>query len=279
VIHLRDGNPESLTSARQFKFENQIGEVHMSKALLKSPLGILRLLIVIAILITVVLVQVFVGVYSPNWIFLSGSGMIVILALVNFVDRRQDDELSRFTLFMFIAMLVCFIADLLMAGVFYVIPADVSIRSLINGVLFFLLGHVIYLFALRNRSPLLFRSESPKLITRNLFIWIISIGGVFVLFYLTLFDPNDLIISIGLLGYGIFLTSSLAFSITKWFDEFPPKFAPSLIIGFLLFFISDYILGLSILQGISFSGIEAVGVTYLLGQLFIHLSPIFASKQ
>ncbi|NHI88032.1 MAG: hypothetical protein EAX87_00835 [Candidatus Thorarchaeota archaeon] len=251
----------------------------MSKAMLKSPVGILKLLIVIAVLITIVLVQVFVGAYSPNWIFLSGSGMIVILALVNFVDMQDDDDLSRFTLFMFIAMFVCFFADLLMAGVFYIIPVDVSVRSLINGVLFFLLGHVIYLFALRNRSPLLLRSESPKLITRNLLIWIISIAGVFALFYLTLFDPSNLIISIGLFGYGIFLTSSLAFSITKWFDDFPPKFSLSLIIGFLLFFISDYILGLSILQGISFIGIEAVGVTYLLGQLSIHLSPIFASKQ
>ncbi|MFW9835681.1 MAG: hypothetical protein ACFFEK_16885, partial [Candidatus Thorarchaeota archaeon] len=71
----------------------------------------------------------------------------------------------------------------------------------------------------------------------------------------------------------------LLFSITKHFDDFPQLFSLCLIIGFLLFFVSDYILGLSILQGISFSGVEAVGVTYLLGQMIIHLSPMFKSKQ
>ena len=246
----------------------------MSKSLLKSPLSVLRLLIVIAILITVVLVQVFVGVYSPNWIFLSGSGMIVILALVNFVDRREDDDLFRFTLFMFIAMLVCFIADLLMAGVFYLTP-----DSLINGVLMFAIGHVFYLLALRDRSSLLLRSESPKLIMRNLAMWVVGIAIVFTLFFFTLFDPANMIISVGLFGYGILLTSVLVFSISKWFDNIPRLFSLCLIIGFLLFFVSDYILGYKILQDSSFlSGIEAVGITYLLGQMIIHLSSVFGGK-
>ena len=247
----------------------------MSSASRKTPIGILRLLIVLAILATVVMVQVFVGLFSPNWIFLFGSAMIVVLALVNFIDKKGDINWSRFTLLMFIAMLVCFIADLLMAGVFYIMPGE----SLINGVLFFLIGHVIYLLALRDRSPLLLRSESPKLITRNLIFWIVSIAAVFVLFFLTLFNPADLVISIGLFGYGIFLTSSLVFSITKRFDDFPQLFSLCLIIGFLLFFISDYILGYRILMDSGFlSGIEAVGITYLLGQMIIHLSPMFGSE-
>jgi hypothetical protein len=176
---------------------------------------------------------------------------------------------------MFIAMLVCFIADLLMAGVFYIIPGE----SLINGVLFFMMGHVVYIFALRDRSSLFLRSESPKLITRNLAIWIVGIAVVFVLFFLTLFNPADMVISIGLFGYGIFLTSSLVFSVTKWFDDFPKLFSLCLITGFLLFFISDYILGYKILiDGGFLSGIEAVGVTYLLGQMTIHLAPMFSSE-
>jgi hypothetical protein len=237
--------------------------------------GILRLLLVLAILATVVMVQVFVGLFSPNWIFLSGSAMIVVLALVNYIDKKGDANWSRFTLLMFIAMVVCFIADLLMAGVFYIIPGE----SLINGVLFFMMGHVFYLFALRDRSSLLLRSDSPKLITRNLVIWIISIAVVFILFFFTLYNPADMIISIGLFGYGIFLTSSLVFSMTKWFDNFPKLFSLCLVIGFLLFFISDYILGYKILMDSGFlSGIEAVGVTYLLGQMIIHLSPMFGSE-
>ena len=247
----------------------------MSTASLKTPLGILRILIVLAILVTVVMLQVFVGLFSPNLIFLSGSAMIVILSLVNFIDKREDTSWSRFVLLMFIAMLVCFIADLLMAGVFYIIPGE----SLINGVLFFMMGHVFYLFALRDRSPLLLRSEAPRLITRNLMIWIAGMVVLFVIFFLTLFNPADMVISMGLVVYGIFLTSSLVFSITKRFDDYPQLFSLCLIIGFLLFFISDYILGYKILMDSGFlSGIEAVGVTYLLGQMIIHLSPMFGSE-
>ena len=241
----------------------------------KTPIGILRLLIVIAILATIVLLQVFVGLFSPNWIFLSGSAMIVVLALINFVDKKNDANWSRFTLFMFVAMLVCFVADLLMAGVFYIIPGE----SLINGVMFFALGHIVYLLALRTRSPLLLRSESPKLITRNLIIWVVGIILVFALFFLTLFNPADIVISVGLFGYGILLTSSLVFSLTKRFDAFPQLFSVCLILGFLLFFISDYILGYKIQMDSGFlSGIEAVGVTYLLGQMIIHLSPMFGAE-
>ncbi|MFW9793520.1 MAG: lysoplasmalogenase family protein [Candidatus Thorarchaeota archaeon] len=241
----------------------------------KTPIGILRLLIIIAILFTVALLQVFVGQLSPNWIFLSGSAMIAVLALLNFVDKKEDTNWSRFTLFMFLAMLVCFIADLLLAGVFYIIPGE----SLINGVLFFIIGHVFYIFALRNRSSLFLRSETPRLITRNLAIWIVGIIGVFVLVFFTLYDPAELVISVGFFGYGIFLISSLVFSITKWFDDFPKIFSLCLIIGFLLFFISDYILGYKILidSGV-LSGIEAVGVTYLLGQMTIHLSSIVGTE-
>ncbi len=239
---------------------------------LKTPIGILRFLILIAILATVALLIIIVGESTPNWIFLSGSAMVVVLALVNYVDKRKNADWSRFVLIMFFAMLVCFVADLLMAGVFAILPAD----NLINGVLFFALGHVVYLLALRNRSPLLLRSESPKLITRNLAIWIVSIVAVFILFYFTLYNPSNMVISIGLFGYGIFLTSSLVFSITKWFDQYPRFFSISLILGFMLFFISDYILGIKILVDSSFlSGTDAVGITYLLGQMTIHLSSVF----
>ncbi|MFX1484748.1 MAG: lysoplasmalogenase family protein [Promethearchaeota archaeon] len=238
----------------------------------KTPIGFARLLIVIAILVLVVMLQVFVGLFSPNWIFLLGSALIVILALINFIDKRSDANMGRFVLLLLAAMLVCFIADLLMAGVFYVIPGE----SLINGVLFFALGHVTYLLALRDRSPLLLRSGSPRLIMRNLIIWIVGIAVVFLLFYLTLYDPGQMVISIGLFGYGILLTSSLVFSLTKQFDDFPQLFGACLLLGFILFFISDYILGYKILKDSGFlSGIEAVGMTYLLGQMLIQLSPIF----
>lgn len=248
----------------------------MSRPSLKTPFGILRLLLVIVVLALVVLLQGFTGYWSPgpNWTFLIGSAFIVLISLVNFIEIKSDPNLSRFVLLMFIAMLVCFIADLLMAGVFYIIPGE----SLINGVLFFMIGHVFYISALRNRSSLFLRSESPRLITRNLVIWMVGIAVVFLLVFFTLYNPADMIISIGFFVYGIFLISSLVFSITKWFDDFPQIFSLCLIFGFLLFLISDYILGYRILMDSDFlSGIEAVGITYLLGQMIIHLSPMFAS--
>lgn len=241
----------------------------------KTPIGILRLIVIVVVLTIIVLLQVFTGFWSgPNWTFLIGSAFIVLLSFLNFIDKRSDTAWSKFTLFMFIAMLVCFIADLLMAGVFYIIPGE----SLINGVIFFLTGHVIYLLALRDRSPLFLRSESPKLITKNLMIWFAGIVVLFILFFLTLYNPANMVISIGLVFYGIFLTSSLVFSITKWFDDFPQLFSLCLIVGFLFFFISDYILGYKILMDSGFlSGIEAVGITYLLGQMTIHLSSIVST--
>ncbi len=236
--------------------------------LLKTPFGIIRLLLVLIILASIIMIDVVTLRF--------GSVMIVILALVNFLERKDDANWSRFLLLMFIAMLICSIADFLMAGIFYIIPGE----SLINGVIFFLTGHVIYLLALRTRSPLLLRSESPKLITRNLLIWIVGMVVLFVLFFFTLFNPANMVISIGLIFYGIFLTSSLVFSVTKWFDDYPQLFSLCLIIGFLLFFISDYILGYKILIDTNFlSGIDAVGYTYLLGQMIIHLSPMFTSEQ
>ncbi|MFX1605081.1 MAG: lysoplasmalogenase family protein [Promethearchaeota archaeon] len=249
----------------------------MSSASLKTPIGILRLLVILVILALIVLLQVFRGIWSPgpNWTALTGSAFVVLLAFVNFLDMRADADWSRFTLLMFVAMFVCFIADLLLAGVFYIIPGE----SLINGVLFFMMGHVFYISALRDRSSLFLRSESPRLITRNLIIWIVGMAVTFMLVFFTLYTPADMIISIGFFAYGIFLVSSLVFSITKWFDDFPQLFSICLIVGFLLFFVSDYILGYKILidSGI-LSGIDAVGITYLLGQMIIHLSPIFGSE-
>ncbi len=235
---------------------------------LKTPFGILRLLLVLIILASIVLIDVVTLRF--------GSVMIVLLALVNFLERKDDADWSRFLLLMFIAMAICSIADFLMAGIFYIIPGE----SLINGVLFFMMGHLFYISALRDRSSLFLRSESPRLIIRNLVIWIVGIAVVFILVFLTLYNPADMVISIGFFAYGIFLVSSLVFSMTKWFDDFPRLFSLCLIIGFLLFFISDYILGYKILIDGSFlSGIDVVGYTYLLGQMIIHLSPVFTSER
>ncbi len=246
----------------------------MSIASLKTPLGVLRVLIILAIFISTALLIIMINQGTPNWNFLATSAMIVSLAFVNYMDKRTTEKWSRFVLLMFIAMLICFVGDLLMASVFHITP-----DPLINGVLMFALGHVVYLLALKDRSPLLLRSESPKLITRNVSIWIVSIVIVIVLFVLTLYNPAEMVISMGLFGYGILLTTVLAFSLSKWFDDYPKLFVICLFLGFLLFFISDYIIGYRTLTDPTFlSGTEAVGVTYLGGQLLVHISSLFGSE-
>ena len=245
----------------------------MSMASLKTPLGVLRILIILAIFGSTAVLIIMINQGTPNWTLLATSAMIVILAFVNFVDKRATEKWSRFVLLMFVAMFICFVGDLLMASVFHITP-----DPLINGILMFSLGHVVYLLALKERSPLLLRSESPRLIARNMSIWIVSIVIAIVLFVLTLYNPAEMVISMGMFGYGILLTTVLAFSLSKWFDDYPKLFVICLFIGFLLFFVSDYIFGYRTLTDPTFlSGTEAVGVTYIGGQLLIHISSVFGS--
>jgi len=243
-------------------------------ASLKTPLGVLRILILLAIFVSTAVLIIGINQGTPNWNLLATSALIVILAFVNFMDKRATEKWSRFALLMFVAMFICFLGDLAMDYIFHITP-----DPLINGILMFSLGHVVYLLALKDRSPLLLRSESPRLITRNVTIWIVSIVIVIVLFVLTLYNPAEMVISMGMFSYGILLTSVLAFSLSKWFDDYPKLFVICLFIGFLLFFVSDYIIGYRTLTDPTFlSGTEAVGVTYIGGQLLIHVSSVFGSK-
>ena len=246
----------------------------MSTASLKTLLGILRVVIILAIFVSTAFLVIMINQGTPNWNLLAASALIVILAFVNFMDKRAIEKWSRFTLLMFIAMLICFAGDLLMASVIYLTP-----DPLINGILMFSLGHVVYLLALKDRSPLLLESEFPRLITRNVIIWIASIVIVIVLFVLTLYNPAEMVISMGMFGYGILLTTVLAFSVSKWLDDYPKLFVICLFAGFLLFFISDYIIGYRTLTDPTFlTGTEAVGVTYIGGQLLIHISTVFGCE-
>ena len=143
--------------------------------------------------------------------------------------------------------------------------------ALLNGILYFGIGHVLYLVALRGISPLLLSIQEKKLIIRNLVIWIIFVIFVVAAFIFTVYNPEEQILSIGALGYGILLISVTAFAFTKWFGEHSPLFKLSLILGFSFFFISDWVIAIKNFRDPSlFSGTSFVGVTYLIGQLFIH---------
>jgi hypothetical protein len=166
------------------------------------------------------------------------------------------------------------VGDFLMAGIFYVTPI-----RLINGVIFFGIGHVCYLLALKKKSPLLLREldiseegEVPRLILRNLIIWLCCIAAVVILFIFTVYDPNNLALNIGLFAYGILLVTTLAFALTKWFDSFTLYFKISIGFGFFFFLFSDWLIGVRSTTNPNFMSSLIVGVTYIIGQLLIQLT-------
>jgi uncharacterized membrane protein YhhN len=251
----------------------------MTEGYIKTPLGIIRMIVILGILGSIVLLVATNGTIPYH--LLTTSVVLVFLALVNLADTRmrRDAEWARYTTYLFFGMLLGSIGDFLMAGVFYITP-----EPLVNGVLGFGIGHVFYLLALRDRSPLFLRSKSSesassRLIVRNIALWLAGIALVFVLFYATVYSPADMVISYGVLGYGILLITVVTLSLTKWFDGFPLTFVLAFFLGILLFFISDWIIGIRALRDPAFLSGTIVGWTYLLGQLLIHLSPLIGSNQ
>jgi uncharacterized membrane protein YhhN len=232
----------------------------------------IRVLVVVAIL-GLEAIAAFTGVTNP-W-FLSASIALVILAIVNYLDVRSQ-EWSRYALLFLVAMICGSIGDFLMADIFRITPIPV-----LNGIILFGIGHIFYLLGLRDRSNMLLQSsgtDQSRLITKNLVTWLVVSVLVVLLFVTTVFNPAMLELGIGMLGYGLLLGTVLAFAITKWFDDFPSTFTFCIAIGFLLFFFSDWLIGYHMMTDASFLSGPYVGLTYIVGQLLIHLSTKFGSK-
>lgn len=216
-------------------------------------------------------------------VFLLTSLLLVLFALVNFITLRyfSDDKNSIWPVYaglLLLAMIFGSLGDFAMPGIFIFPLTD----TFINGIIYFGIGHAFYLLALRKSSPLLFEvnTEKRSIKSRNLVIWLVSIFIVIILFLMTVYNPSDMVISIGAFGYGILLITVLAFAITKWFDDFPLYFKVVLVVGFLLFFISDWALGVNHLRDSAFmSGTAFVGLTYALGQLLIQSSTILHNEK
>jgi len=244
----------------------------VSSKYLTSTIDYIRLLVIIVILS---LLAVFVITSDARPWFLSSSAMIVVLALINYIDLRSGNW-GKFSLLMFIAMICGFIGDLLMNGIFYITPI-----AILNGVILFGIGHVIYLLGLKERSPLLLNSkesEGGRIITRNLLIWIVSMVLVLLLFIFTVFNPTMFELSIGLLGYGILLVTVFGFAFTKWFEDFPIAFKITIILGFLLFIFSDWLIGVHELTDPAFLTGPWVGISYILAQLLIQLAAFLGAR-
>lgn len=237
--------------------------------------GYLRIIMVILFLIVVGLYTATYILFSSNsqLYFLSSSLILVGIAFLNllFTHLKKDDKWFRYVLFFFIAMLCGFIGDLMMGGVIYLTSI-----TILNGIIFFGIGHVFYILGLKDKSSLLFNSES-SIFLRNLAVLISCWAATIALFFFTVFDPYDVILSVGALCYGVLLATALAFAITKFFDNFPILFKVVLFLGFLLFLYSDWVLGVRYFASSDFLSGFVVGISYIIGQFLIHLSPIYGS--
>ncbi len=230
-------------------------------------------LVIFIIILALIGIQIVPG-WSNLTIFLFSSILVVVYAFVNLVCIRAEppDDTRNFWIkyatLLFIAMILGSIGDFAMPGILLV-PTE---TPLLNGILFFGLGHILYLIALRSLSPLLIKPhEDISINLRNLLVWVLFIIFVLLAFMLTVFDPSQQVLSIGALGYGIILISAVAFAFTKWFDDYPKAYSLSLFLGFVFFFISDWVIAIRNFTDPSFfSGTSFVGVTYLIGQLLIH---------
>lgn len=219
-----------------------------------------------------------------QWNFLTVSVLIAFLAFFNYIISIYYDQegWQRYTLLLFIAMIFCSFGDFLLGG-FVALP----IEPLILGTVAFAIGQVFYLLAMRNLSPLLFNQNSSSqdttsktrtLLVRNFIIWLAFIIFGIAIFILTVFNPSELEISIGVLCYGLLFLSVIGFALTKFFDDYPILFRGALFIGLLLFFISDYVLIINRLTApILYAGL-IITVTYIIGQFLIHLTPLLVGE-
>lgn len=241
----------------------------------------MQLILVITILAFITIQTVTGGLYLQ--VFLITSLLLVIFSVINLLYHQinhNDAQIGpwyRYSLLLSLAMILGFIGDLAMPGVL-LFPTS---TTLINGILYFGIGHVFYLLALKDCSPLIIdRGQSHRVRMNNVLVWIVCNIIVIALFQLTVYNPTDQVMSYGALGYGILLVTALAFAITKWFDDYPLYFKVAIILGFLLFFISDYAIAYKSFQDSTFMvGTAFIGVTYSLGQLLIQASPLLGSKK
>lgn len=234
--------------------------------------------ILVIVILVLVAIQIITG-GTLLTIFLSTSILLVVYSAINllycqinYADPRIGSW-RNYAIFLLGAMVFGFLGDVLMPGL-VLFPTGMP---LLNGIIFFGIGHGFYLFALQNRSPLLLRSQNQRrVLWTNVLIWVLSIIFVLLAFQITVYDPSNPVLSIGALGYGIVLVTVLAFAITKWFDEYPLIYKLAIIFGFLLFFISDWVIAIRNFRDSNFlAGTAFIGTSYSIGQLLIQSSTLF----
>ena len=106
---------------------------------------------------------------SPRWSRMISS-LILVIAAWRWYSFGQAISDTGFALLLAIGMLLGFVGDLFMAGL---IPIG---QSVLNGMLSFGLGHIVYIAALINYGNIA-RLDDPGILWGSLFVWL-AFGGI-----------------------------------------------------------------------------------------------------
>ena len=139
-----------------------------------------------------------------------------------------------------------------------------SVPLFLTGMFSFLISHLFYITLLRKKSTTVARSHTEQ---RNITVGVAAIWILTVLNAIVIWDK--LPSKIGVTAYGIVLTSMITFSIVRY-KRVPAESYWPILVGALLFGISDNIIGVTKFNDIVHSGVDVViMVTYYASQYLL----------
>ena len=163
-------------------------------------------------------------IFGGLWLKGVTSSWFVLLGLVNVIYAYKTKYTNmKFILLMFTGLVFGMLADVLLGIVF------------ILGVLFFALGHVLYLLAYYTIQPFT-KNELYFIIPLSCLATFVIIGTPFIV-------VPDVILKYALIGYGVIISCMLSKAISNYRKEKTLGFL-LIVIGSILFYFSDLMLAL-----------------------------------
>lgn len=186
------------------------------------------------------------------------SSLILVIAAWSWYSFGQAISDTGFALLLAIGMLLGFIGDLFMAGL---IPIG---QSVLNGMLSFGLGHVVYIAGFINYGNIA-GLDAPGILWGSLFVWL-AIGGIG--WYLIVFrGQSRTLLHYAALPYALLLASTAGVA-TGLAIQMPNLFITAL--GAALFLLSDLLLAAQLFNGVKFRLIgDVVWMLYGPAQMLI----------
>lgn len=194
---------------------------------------------------------------SPRWSRMISS-LILVIAAWSWYSFGQAISDTGFALLLAIGMLLGFVGDLFMAGL---IPIG---QSVLNGMLSFGLGHIVYIAALINYGNTA-GLDDPGILWGSLFVWL-AFGGIG--WYLIVFrGQSRTLLHYAALPYALLLASTAGVA-TGLAIQMPTLFITAL--GAALFLLSDLLLAAQLFNGVKFRLIgDVVWMLYGPAQMLI----------